>query len=97
MKDWLNKAIVYQFTHFIPQHYYVAKGRKILVDKVYRFEEMDEAIADLGQKLSIQIENKHVNKTSSREKDYRKYYTKESAKIVADVYREDIEMFGYEF
>jgi len=38
-----------------------------------------------------------LNKTGERKRDYREYYTKSTIEIVADVYQEDIRLFGYDF
>jgi hypothetical protein len=39
----------------------------------------------------------HLNKTEGARKKYTEYYTEATKQIVADVYREDIHLFGYDF
>ena len=39
----------------------------------------------------------HANKTASREADYRKYYTPQTERFVAEHFRRTIEHFGYTF
>jgi hypothetical protein len=97
VKGWMSKTSVYDFIHFVPQYRYIALGDNILVDKVYRFESMDETLNDLSKRFSMKLENKHLNKTGSREKGYRQYYTKESEILVAKIYKKDVELFGYSF
>ena len=37
------------------------------------------------------------NKTKTRKKDYKEHYTEETRDIVGEVYRKDVELFGYTF
>ena len=45
----------------------------------------------MGAPLSVR------NQTNPRRDDYRSYYTDETRQIVANVYRRDIEVLGYDF
>ncbi|MEM9808498.1 MAG: hypothetical protein AAF959_24830, partial [Cyanobacteria bacterium P01_D01_bin.56] len=46
--------------------------------------------------LSVGSSLSSKNKNSYR-KDYREYYTSKTRKIVEEVYRQDIELLGYDF
>jgi hypothetical protein len=50
-----------------------------------------------AEKLNKNIVIKHENKTKIRSNDYRQYYTPRTIELVAEVYRKDIELFGYSF
>jgi hypothetical protein len=80
-----------------PQHMY----RRYIdgMDHIMRFEriqqELDEALERVSAPSGIEIPN--LNPTPEREKDYRSYYTDEARKLVEQVFRPDMERFGYRF
>ena len=68
----------------------------IMVDKIIRFENIEEEFQLMRQHLGIPyIKLPHVNK--SKRKHYTKYYNKSTIQIVSDLYKEDIEAFNYTF
>ena len=67
------------------------------VDFIGRFECLNEDFAYVQKKLESQASLQLLNKTDGSKKDYREFYTDATRKIVADVYREDIRIFGYDF
>jgi len=113
VKNWLSRKNVYTYPHFIPQFEFVCiEGLEPAVDFIGYFENLEEDFEYVANKLGIQTKLQHLNKTERKtkyygdkiveifvdeKKDYTEYYTDETAKIVADVYREDIEIFGYDF
>lgn len=68
---------------------------KLLVDKLYRFENMPDTYIDLARKLNLPLRNEKHN--TSDHKHYREYYNTKQRDRVAKLYRKDIEGFGYEF
>jgi hypothetical protein len=74
-------------------------GGRIAVDRVLRFETIDDDFADLCRQLGIDCPAlPHANRGPDRERnDYRDYYTARSRDIVARWYRNEIDAFGYEF
>ncbi len=68
---------------------------KILVDFVGRYESLAEDFAQVCDKLEIDVELPHVNKSSHR--DYRAYYNAETRQLVADHFSADIDRFQYTF
>jgi len=100
IKGWLNQKNIYSYYHFIPQFEFVClDGLELAVDFVGYFENFEQDFKFVADKLGIQAELQHLNKTKDRgkRKNYTEYYTKETLKIVADVYQEDITLFGYDF
>jgi len=100
VKQWVNRENIYSCRHFIPQCEFVCiEGLEPAVDFIGYFENLEEDFEYVANKLGIQTTLQHLNQTQNRnnKKDYTEYYTDETAKIVADVYREDIEIFGYDF
>ena len=83
--------------HFRKQvDFLVNHSGKISMDFIGRFEDLDAGIRELSKALNVDpglLEK--VN--SSTHKDFRKYYDSEMVDIVSDLYRDDIEAFGYEF
>ncbi|HWB13961.1 MAG TPA: sulfotransferase family 2 domain-containing protein [Pirellulales bacterium] len=81
--------------HLWPQHRFVCSNGKLHVDYVGRFETLGSDCDTVARRLGLDVRLAHMNKSQRR--DYREYYNDETRDIVADVYREDIGAFGYDF
>ena len=67
-----------------------------VVNNILRYESLDEDFAQLVNQLGADdIKLPHVNKTDR--KSYREYYNDKTREIIWNVYRADIELFGYSF
>ena len=92
----LNKKLIYEITHFIPQHEYLCDNKgNILVDFIGRFENLDKDILLLSKKLKKDINLSHHN--FNRKLDYKKVYTDEMISKVHQIYKKDIDIFKYNF
>ena len=98
----LRKPQVISYDHFIPQHEFVCLpyGGEIAVDFVGHFEslaadfERVKKRLGVGHDVALPRENATPGKPVS---DYRSFYNSETKEIVSEVYRKDIELFGYTF
>ena len=66
-------------------------GENLLLDKIYRFEALDELESDIGVTLQ------HLNASPLPDGPYQDHYDGRSKAWVAEVFAEDIERFGYSF
>jgi hypothetical protein len=66
-----------------------------LVDFIGRHETFGRDFATVCQRIGVECSLPHKNRSSHR--DFRDYYTPQTRALVAEVYRKDIELFGYEF
>ena len=97
IQRWLNRRNIYSWGLFFPQFFFVCNSQQeIRVDFLGRFENLNADFEYIKHRLGISAELLHLNKSKSRT-DYRDYYTEKTRQIVADVYREDVELFGYQF
>jgi hypothetical protein len=97
--EWLIEADLSQEdVIFAPQHWYIRnKKRDIAVDYLGKVEQLDLGIAEIGERLNIDIKLEKLN-SSKRKEEYRNYYsTPELIDIVAQIYAKDIELFDYTF
>ncbi len=96
VKGWLTPENLYSYMHFIPQYEFVCDHRKrILVDYIGYFETINEDFDTICGILNIPAKLEHTNK--STELDYKAHYNEETIDIVAKLYQQDIDMFGYSF
>ncbi len=98
VKRWVNKKNIYGDPHvlFIPQYEFISLGGSdSLMDFVGRFESLERDFDFIKSRLGIDCELQKRN--MGARKDYREFYTEETMQIVAEAYREDIEMFNYRF
>lgn len=70
-------------------------GGKVVVDEVYRYEELSAAVADISSRLGLPLDLPHVKQGSGPH--YRELYGPGDAEIVAARFRRTINHFGYEF
>jgi len=91
---------VYFSPSFIPQCLYVCDSSSLctgdlLVDFIGRFENYENDVTFILNHLGINTEIKKMN--SSKHSLYREIYNNKTRDIVAQLYANDIEMFGYEY
>ena len=73
---------------------------KVIVNSIFRYENLIEDLYRVCEKLSIPWDGKLTKeKGDSRksEKHYRDYYNDESIELVRQEFSREIELFGYEF
>jgi hypothetical protein len=68
---------------------------QVVVDRVYRYEELPAAVADISARLGIDLDLPHAKQGSGPH--YRELYGPGDAEIVAERFRRTIREFGYEF
>lgn len=69
---------------------------RVMVEQVLRFENLGEDYAKLAERLDFpQKTLPALNR--SRHGDYRKRHSEQTRALVAELYRDDIEAFGYDF
>tara|TARA_B100000767_G_scaffold28522_1_gene24723 strand:+ start:382 stop:1050 length:669 start_codon:yes stop_codon:yes gene_type:complete len=92
----LNKSMIYQVTHLIPQYEYLCDWNgKVIVDFVGRFESLVKDVKRLSEHLTKEIKLNNLNKTSKV--DYTEVYTDEMIKKVKNIYKKDLRIFNYSF
>lgn len=96
-------AAALPFPAFIEEQYGGRKPRHLYAhqldgaDVVMRFEQLQADFDGVLDRLGIAHVHIPVSNTTSRDADYRSYYTPRAREIVADVFAPDLERFGYEF
>ena len=97
MRHVLFTARPVQHVLFQPQHTFLTDADgQLLSDAVGRVEQMQASYAALCERIGIASASLgQVN--SSRRGSYRDYYDQPLIDGVADMYRRDLELFGYEF
>jgi hypothetical protein len=68
---------------------------KVIVDRILRFETIEEDFSLLCKHLGINTQLSHDN--PSKLPGYREYYSESGRKLIAAAFQEDIDRFGYEF
>ena len=96
---WLTDLSIYSFPHFIPQIQFLKDPitQKLCVDFVGRYETLDQDYSRICEKIGVSAPLGRQNRTSDRREDYRDYYNEHTRRVVAGIYQEDIDMFGYRF
>ena len=72
------------------------KEGKIGVDKILKFEQINQEIIELSEKINLNP-SKFKKLNTSTIDEYRNYYDNETKKIVEDFCKEDLEFFKYYF
>jgi hypothetical protein len=69
---------------------------EVIVDFIGRFERLQDDMDQVSNRIGMdRVVLPRVNR--SEHKSYRAYYTQETAALVADRYRRDLDVFGYRF
>lgn len=82
--------------HFYPQYMYVPDNIEELDNfDILRFENLSDDILKVKNKLGINPQLPHLNKT--KQDNYKNYYDDETKELVREMYYKDIHMFNYTF
>jgi len=70
---------------------------KLIIDKVYRFEQMAEAYDDIAARLGLDEVPKILRRNASERGDYHSYYGEAEREMVEEIWRRDLDNFEYVF
>ena len=76
-------------------HYVFDLEKNKLVDYVGSFEQLETDFNNIMQKLNLDVTLPHLNNT--KHDNYQKYFTEKSKQRVAELWKPDIDAFGYTF
>lgn len=77
----------------LQKSFFYDNDNNMIMSKIYKFEELDDAVKDLNETLDLAIEMPHKNK-SSRKKT-KDYYNDKNSKLIEEAFAEDIRLFDY--
>ncbi len=80
--------------HLRSQSYFLCHQGKVVPDYIGRFEKMSEDWSELAARFDLP-ELPHKNKSTKSKSKASSIYTRQSAQLVAERYKEDIDHFGY--
>ena len=72
------------------------KGQ-VIVDYIGRYERLEEDFRAICRRINIQPPKLPRKRQAKQRETYHKYYNAETAQLVAEYFKRDIEMFGYSF
>jgi len=94
--NWLTPERLNSHIHFKPQYEFLLDSRgRILVDFLGYYESIEQDFDTIAQRVNSEARLGHKNPSPMG--DYRSVYDPRSIARVGELYRRDIEMFGYEF
>ena len=98
VKGWVNRDNIRSFALFQPQCDFICLEKNHPgPDFIGYFENLDADFQWICRKLGVARSLQERNRNSTRNKDYREYYTAETQTIVEDVYADDLRTLGYSF
>ena len=90
LSNYYPKSISYNQLDYISD-----KNGNLIIDYIGRFENLDSDYKTIANKLVFEIPLSKLNSIEHRY--YRTYYKDKDIEIVYNMYKRDIEYFGYEF
>lgn len=78
-----------------PQHDFVFINNKNMLDKVYRFEDFENSVEHIKNKLGFEKEIEKIN--ASKRTHYSDYYNEKTKRQIEKIYKKDIITFDYSF
>ncbi len=98
VREWLAPSDLHRLDNvFQPQWPFVCDHeRKPMVDHVGRVEALGPTHAFIERTLGRPVRFERQNR-SGQDVDYRSFYTPALAAMVGEIYRDDVEIFGYDF
>ncbi len=84
---------------FLPQAEFVVDGAgEVIVDFLGRFEKLEEDFSVVANELSLSKSLQKANRGTLEHEPYRGFYRKtDSVDVIANIYKQDILLFDYEY
>lgn len=79
--------------HFIPQADFLYNGKKILIDQLFRYEDLEWTIEYLKKKLNIENNLPYLNKSNKNIK--KTEWTQRQKERIYKIYQKDFIIFNY--
>jgi hypothetical protein len=94
LEDPVFRALVKTWRYFLPQWYFICdRSGRPLVDEIVRFEDLERGTRGVSERLGIPF--MLTRKNDSPRKPYQEYYSAAGRELVRQMYRKDVEVFGY--
>ncbi|MEA3360154.1 MAG: sulfotransferase family 2 domain-containing protein [Thermodesulfobacteriota bacterium] len=77
--------------------YVVDLNGNIIVNYIGRYEKLEENFKEVCNKVGITPQKLPHKRQAEDRTSYKKYYNDETARLIAEYFKRDIEMFGYSF
>jgi hypothetical protein len=98
VNGWINKDNINDVFLFAPQYSYLCmNNKKPRVDFIGYFENLHDDYAYIKQQLGVGSDLLLLNRSRPSETSFVDLYSDATRRIVEEVYRDDIELFGYSF
>jgi len=103
VKRWVSISNVESYIHFTPQYKFLClpNSNEIKVDFIGYFENIEEdfqyVLKELSMDKSMSITHENMTAPTHEKVDYKEFYSDEARDIVSEVYKSDINLFGYNF
>ncbi|HXT11718.1 MAG TPA: sulfotransferase family 2 domain-containing protein [Candidatus Angelobacter sp.] len=98
VREWLTPENIWSYVFFRPQYHFIClNGKQPAVDFIGFFENLAPDFALIRERIKSPAKLAEKNRNPLRGQDYREYYSDETRGLVAEIYAEDIELFGYSF
>jgi len=96
--QWLTRENLWSYVFFRPQYHFISfEDKQPAVDFIGFYENLAADFNVIRDRIKSSAQLEEKNRNSQRGRDYREYYTDETRNLVAALYAEDIELFGYAF
>jgi hypothetical protein len=93
-----NKAFKYHGHYFGNSDYILDENDNIIVNFIAKYENRDEDIKYIGEKIGFpELGKLTLQKASPNKMHYSEYYDGETKEIIRSIYSKDIDLFGYKF
>lgn len=97
LQHWFHNSRFMGFEFFRPQWYFVALGQELLVDKVFRFENLNDCFQELHERFGTKKDGVALN-VAKRERNipYTEMYKPSTIELINHLYHNDFVGFGYD-
>ena len=96
-KGYSEGGVHFRAPHDAPMWKFVYDDNmELLVDDVFKLEEIDKAEKKLSEVFNREIKFGHYNKAKLADKPYKEYYTDRIVERLYPLIQKDLEVFGYE-